>query len=258
MYFPKHILITGANRGIGAALASVYAEKNIRLSLLGRKQEALEKIALQCKQQGAEVFTYCVDVRNTEQLQQTIHDIDLQQSIELVIANAGVANYLTASCDEENWQTIQTVLETNLMGAIATISPLVTRMRQRKKGQIALMSSLAAYHGMPISPAYCASKAGLKAYGEALQGLLHKDNIAVNIICPGFIESDMSDTFPGTKSFVLSAHQAAMRIKKGLRRNKACIVFPYLLYLGMKALTLLPNRLSNFILQILGYGLARK
>lgn len=254
----SHVVITGASGGIGAALAIAYAAPSVRLSLLGRKREALEKLATQCKQKGAEAFIYCVDIQETEQLQQTITEIDAQQPVDLMIANAGVANYLDASCDEEKWQDIKTLLDVNLNGAIATITPLVTLMRKRKRGQIALISSLAAYRGMAISPSYCASKAGLKAYGESLRALLSKEGVKVNIVCPGFVESKMSNVFPGDKIFLMSADKAAGIIKTGLLRNKACIAFPRLLHIGLKILTILPAFLSNFILQLMSYGVVRK
>ena len=123
-------------------------------------------------------------------------------------------------------------------------------MRQRKRGQIAFVSSLGAYRGLAISPSYCASKAGLKAYGEALRTLLKKDNIQVSVICPGFIDSDMSKRYHDNKPFMMSAQKSALKIKKGLQRNKANITFPYFLGLGMRLLTILPNGISEFFLKI--------
>ena len=139
-------------------------------------------------------------------------------------------------------------------GVLSSIQPLILPMRTRKKGQIAIISSLAAYRGLPITPSYCASKAGIKSYGEALRGLLAKDSVQVSVVCPGFIKSAMSDDFPGAKPFMISADKAAYLIKKGLGANKACISFPFPLNLGTRLLSLLPAFIADFILSKMTYG----
>ncbi len=127
-------------------------------------------------------------------------------------------------------------------------------MRQRGNGQIALVSSLAAYRGMPVTPAYCASKAAVKSYGEALRGWLSPEGIQVNVICPGFVNSDMSDTFSAPKPFMVTATKAANIIKNDLKKNKAIIAFPFPLNLGMWLLALLPFSIASFFLGLSGYN----
>lgn len=229
----------------------------MQLSLLGRKEDALNDLAKQCRLRGADVFVYCLDLLKTEELIPLIEDIDTKKAVDLVIANAGVAIYLNAQFNEEPWPEVKKIIDTNLTAAMATVSPLISRMRQRKQGQIAFMSSLAAFHGMAINPSYSASKAGLKAYGEALRALLKTDGIQVSVICPGFIESQMSQQFPGARPFLISAEAAANKIKKGLCHNKAYIIFPNLLALGMRLLTRLPSFISGMILQKIGYGVVK-
>ena len=107
---------------------------------------------------------------------------------------------------------------------------------------------------MPITPSYCASKAGIKSYGEALRGLLAKDNVHVSVVCPGFIKSAMSDDFPGAKPFMITADKAAKLIKKGLAVNKACISFPFPLNFGTRLLSLLPAFIADYILTKMTYG----
>jgi short-subunit dehydrogenase len=131
-------------------------------------------------------------------------------------------------------------------------------MRRRRHGHIVLVSSLAAYRGLPLMPAYCASKAALKSYGEALRGWLRHDNVKVSVICPGFVASKMTDRFPGPRPFLLSAEKAADLIHKGVAKNQACIAFPFLLSFGMRLLTWLPANLADTILSALHYGSRRK
>ncbi|MGB1539781.1 MAG: SDR family NAD(P)-dependent oxidoreductase, partial [Rickettsiales bacterium] len=101
------------------------------------------------------------------------------------------------------------------------------------KGQIAVMSSLAGMRGLPSAPAYSASKAAVKAFGEALRGELGKKGVQVSVICPGYIKTPLTDvnTFP--MPFIMSAERAAERIQKGLVRNKPRIAFPLRLYLPL-------------------------
>lgn len=251
---PHHILITGATGSIGYALALSYARFGVHLSLFGRQVDKLNVLSEQCQQLGAVVCTYACDLCHFDELRQHIEHIDDQQPVDLVIANAGVAVCLNDALSIESWNDIQHTIDINLKSAIATVLPLVHRMRERKRGQIALMSSMAAYQGLPISPIYCASKAGLKAFGESLRLLLKSDNIRVSVICPGFVESPMSRCFPGKKPYLLSADDAAQQIKRGLAHNKKNITFPRLLGLGARLLTLLPERMTDFILHTLSYA----
>lgn len=256
----KHILITGATGGIGQALAKRYATSGVRLSLLGRKLQSLQELAKICQDQGAITNFFTCDLRDTQPLTELIQTIDSENSIDLIIANAGVAVYLDKQnnhATRESWEEIEKTIDINLKGTIATITPLIPRMQSRKKGQIALISSLAAYQGIAISPSYCASKAGIKAYGESLRLLLKPNNISVSVICPGFVESDMSQRFPGKKPFLLTADQAARRIQKGLNRKRGNITFPILLGWGTRLLNLLPIPISELILKNLAYALPK-
>ena len=253
MDFPSHIVITGASGGIGSALAKAYSKKGVRLSLFGRKKSELESVANECRKLLAGVSIYTVDVTQIEELQKILNEIDAANPVDLVIANAGIANHLTADYDEESWADTKTLLDVNIIGALATVSPFITKMRQRKRGQIALMSSILAFYGIPLIPAYSASKAALKGYGEALRGLLAKDGVEVSVIFPGFIKSKINDDNTGKLPFLMTADKAAQIIKRGLKKNKARIAFPLLLHIGMRCLTILPCFISDYILLKLGY-----
>lgn len=251
---PHVVVITGASRGIGAALALSYAKPNTTLGLIGRDQHALSSIASQCQHRGAETQLGLLDIRETNALHEWLATFDQQYPIDLIIANAGITNQIGSDNQAEHLQAIHRLLDINLKSAIDTIHPLVDNMRQRGAGQIALVSSLAAYRGMPVTPAYCASKAAVKAYGEALRGWLAPEGIRVNVICPGFVKSDMSDSFPGSRPFLITPDKAARIIQKGLTRNKACIAFPFPLNIGMWFIGWLPFPIASFFLGLSGYN----
>ena len=250
----KTIIITGASGDLGYALATAYAKTGIKLGLLGRNIAKLQKTQHACEQKGAVVESASIDVTDNQSLQQWIQQFNQQHPVDLLIANAGMTNSIGMNGEAEKWETINLVIDTNLKGILSTIQPLILPMRTRKKGQIAIISSLAAYRGLPITPSYCASKAGIKSYGEALHGLLAKDNVHVSVICPGFIKSAMSDDFSGAKPFMMSPEKAATIIKNGLAHNKACIAFPFPLSLGTQLLALLPATIADYILSKMTYG----
>ena len=120
-------------------------------------------------------------------------------------------------------------------------------MRARGGGQIALMSSLAGYRGMPSAPAYSASKAWVKNWGEALRGSLHGDGIRVSVICPGFVVSRITDTNSFAMPMIMDAERAVRIIMRGLAGNKARIAFPYRLHWLMWVLACLPPGLTDHL-----------
>ncbi len=253
-----NIVITGASAGIGFALAKLYAKPDVTLGLIGRSRTKLATIETICRQQGANVVSATIDVGDEVAIKSWLLEFDQQFPVDLLIANAGVTSIMPGNGEGEAWDAVSRVLDTNIYGVFNSVYPLIEPMRRRKHGQIALMSSLAAFRGMPISPAYCASKAAVKSYGEALRGWLNPYGVKVSVICPGFIKSDLSDHFPEPKSFLMSTDKAAQIIYKGLIKNKALISFPFPLDLGMKILALFPAYIANWILNALGYGGLRK
>jgi len=250
---PRSILITGASGAIGGALAEAYASPGVELLLQGRDAARLEALAVRCEALGAVVQTLGVDLAVSTQLDAWLQELAQQAPPDLLILNAGLTSHVGPNGEDESWPTIEALLDVNLKAAIALTQALIPAMRRRGSGQIALISSLSAYFGLPVTPAYCASKAGLKAYGEALRGWLGPQGIAVNVVMPGFVASAMSDRFPAPRPFMLSAQRAARLIRRGLERDRARIAFPWPLHIGMWWLAVLPADLSLWILRRLGF-----
>ncbi len=251
---PQSVLITGATGGIGVALAKKYAAPGRTLILHGRDPGKLEELSRRCEKRGAEVRTFCLDLADQPGLQSWLRELQSQPPPDLAILNAGVTSNLGSSDEGESPTATQAVLDINLGAAITITQALLPTMRRRRSGQIALISSLSAYFGLPATPSYCASKAGLKAYGEALRGWLIPQGIAVNVVLPGFVATAMSDRFPGPRPLMISADRAAHLIHQGLRRNRARIAFPAPLSWGMWWLSVLPPDLSIWLLRRMGYG----
>lgn len=247
MDFPKTILITGATSGIGRALALLYAKPGCHLFLTGRNKARLDEIEAQCKRQGATLETATLDVTEAAKLGEKILDWDQKMPIDLVIANAGISGGTGKSGGESTAQA-EEIMFTNIQGVLNTVHPLIPRMVGRKSGQIALMSSMASFRAMPGAPAYSASKAAVRFYGEALRPLLAKENIGVSVICPGFIQTPMTDVNSFPMPFLMSAEKAANTIKTGLEKNKGRIAFPFPMHFLMWFLSVFPPFMTDWIL----------
>jgi short-subunit dehydrogenase len=245
---PRCVVVTGASAGIGQALALTYAMPDVVLGLVGRDAQRLQASADACRARGATVLTGCVDVRDAQALKTWLDEFDANHPIELLIANAGVASVLASAEDWEDLARTTQVVETNFYGALHTALPVIERMRVRNAGQIALVASLAALRGTAVSPAYCASKAAIKVWADAVRPLLKRDGIALSVILPGFVKTAMSDNYPADKPLMWPADRAAAYIRRKLAARRPEIAFPFLLYSIMRLAPLLPISLADSIL----------
>jgi short-subunit dehydrogenase len=237
----RHILITGASSGIGAALALAYARDGMCLSLTARNAARLKEVAGHCKASGAEAFWQTIDVGDGAALSTWIVDRDARTPIDLVIANAGVGGErVIAAATGEPLSVAQDIVTTNILGVANTIVPLLPRFIVREKGHIAIMSSLAAFIALPQAPLYSASKAAVRMYGDGLRRLLAPKGICVTVICPGFVETPMSASLPGHRPFLWSTERAARRIVAGIGRGNREITFPWQLALLARLANVLP------------------
>ncbi|TXH33485.1 MAG: SDR family NAD(P)-dependent oxidoreductase [Rhodospirillaceae bacterium] len=225
MLEPRHILITGASSGLGAALARAYAGPGRRLFLAGRADDRLAAVADHCRRMGAAVDTTVLDVTDRAAMAAWMIQADDAAPLDLVIANAGISGGTYGGSESE--VQVRAIFAANVDGVLNTILPIQPRMEARRRGQIALMASLAGHRGFPSAPAYCASKAAVKVWGEALRGQLAPHGIAVSVVMPGYVKSPMTDANDFPMPFLMPAERAAHIIRDGLARNRARIAFPW-------------------------------
>jgi NADP-dependent 3-hydroxy acid dehydrogenase YdfG len=242
---PKTILITGASSGIGRALAVVYARDGISLSLIGRDRERLEDTAAAARAQGAEVSIGQLDVRDRHAMARWIEAADMRQPFDLVIANAGITTGLAPGEIAEDPSAVRAIVETNLIGVLNTVEPLIAPMCARGAGQIAFVGSIAGLRGLPYAPSYCATKAAVHAYSESLRGRVEARGVRVSLIVPGFVKTPLNDSIDAVKPLEVTGTDAAILIQRGLERGRAIIPFPRSLYLLARLTRILPARLVD-------------
>lgn len=237
---PRHVLITGGSSGIGEALALHYAAQGLRLTLSGRNRARLDAVAAQCRELGGEVATEVIDVCDRAAMAQWIAEVDAATPLDLVIANAGVGGSEPGAVDRA--ENTDLVFAANVHGVFNTLHPAIDVMTPRGRGQLAIVSSIAGYLGLPAAPAYSASKVAVRAYGEALRGALHAEGLEVNVVCPGYVVSRMTADARRKRKlpFLWTADKAARVIAQGLARNKARIAFPWPLVWAVRLLQVLP------------------
>ena len=237
--------IAGASSGLGAALAIKYAEKGATLYLMGRDTERLEAVKSSCVATGATCEAIICDVSDEAQMLAEITAIINKNPIDLVIVNAGISGG-TSSSAEGSAQTRQ-IFETNINGVLNTVLPALPNMTERGSGQVAIVSSCAGFRGLPGAPAYSASKNAVRAWGEALRPYYAPKGVKVNVICPGFIKTPLTDKNPFDMPLLMEADIAAEIIIKGLEANKPLIAFPWRLAAASRLISILPRRLSDWV-----------
>lgn len=238
---PKTVVITGASSGIGEALAVRYAGAGCVLGLVGRDRERLARVAERCRAAGSDVREALIDVRDRAALADWLRDFDRTSPIDLVFANAGVSTGTPPGRPHEDADAAFLLMQINVLGMVNTVQPLLPLMLSRGRGQIAVMSSVAALVPLADSPAYSASKSAILSYGLALRDRVHAAGVRVNVLCPGFVTSPMSARIKGWRPLEMSADAAAERIARGLARDREVIAFPWPLVFVSRIAAWLPD-----------------
>jgi short-subunit dehydrogenase len=243
---PSTVIITGASSGIGKALALRYACSGSVLGLMSRNGDRLNDVAEQCRRLGATVDAASLDVRARADMKHWLQTFDTRTPINILIANAGVMAGRTTNSNLESSTASYALMETNVLGVLNSVQPILPRMMARGRGQIGIVSSLAAFVPLADSPTYCASKSAVLSYGLALRSLLRQSGIGVSVICPGYVMTPMMQQETGPKPFAISADAAADIIVRGLQRDRSIIAFPVLFALIARLGGLLPDNVRRW------------
>lgn len=241
---PLRVIITGASSGIGAALAKEYSARGATLGLVARRKSLLDELAAQL---STPTLCYPVDVRDSAALNLAAQDFMQKYGCpDIVVANAGVSVGNLTELDED-LQVFQDVMDINVMGMVKTFQPFVAEMRKVKRGTLVGIASVAGFRGLPGAGAYSASKAAAISYLESLRVELHSDGISVITICPGYVETPMTQNNPYSMPFIISAETAAKKIAGIIAYKPNLAVIPWQMAILSRLFKHLPDWLYKLI-----------
>ena len=192
----KIALITGASRGIGRAIAYELAKKGAKVIINYRgSEEKAKSLAQEIEKMGKKAYLARFDVANSEEVRGEIKKIEKNiGNIQILINNAGIVrDSLLLRMKEEDWDK---VIKTNLYSIFYVTQTVLPMMIKERWGRIINISSVVAFTGNPGQTNYAAAKAGIIGFSKALALEVAGRNITVNVIAPGYIETDMTAGLP--------------------------------------------------------------
>ena len=237
-----NVFLTGASSGIGLALAREYARRGARLGMVARRATALAELAAEL---GPQHITYAVDVHDREVLIGAGRHFDAATGgADIVIANAGIS----AGVETEHFEDLDTfrdVFETNVLAVAHTFHPFIAAMRERRRGILVGIGSVAGVRGMPGSEAYCASKSAVATYCESLRVGLCGSGVRVLLLAPGFVRTPLTGRNPYPMPFLMDPDDFARSAAKRIARGGGSAVIPWQMGIVARLLRALPDALFD-------------
>ncbi|TQV77974.1 SDR family NAD(P)-dependent oxidoreductase [Denitrobaculum tricleocarpae] len=233
------IWITGASSGLGRAVAALLVTQGYHVAVSARREEALRSLAGELSGASGKVSVYPLDVTDREAVRATAGKIEAEAGpLGLAVLNAGTHREVMAQGFSAG--DVRALIELNLMGCANCLEAILPGMIARRDGQIALVSSVAGYIGLPTSAGYGATKAGLINMAEALKPECDSYGIKLQLVNPGFVRTPLTDKNPFPMPFLLEVEDAAAAMVKGLGSTRFEVIFPRRLAYILKILKRLP------------------
>jgi short-subunit dehydrogenase len=242
----KHVVITGASSGLGAALAVEMASLGAHVTLLARRQKLLDGVATQIRAQGGDALALATDVTVQESVDKAIvQAVEHWGPVDILVANAGGSPNMAAS--DVDVSLVEDTMQLNFFGIVYPTNAVLPAMIERKDGIVLAISSVAAFRGLPTMGPYCASKAAVSAWMESLRSELDLQKTGVRLITshPGFIRTPMTKDGESRMPFIVEADDAARRLVQGIVGGESTINFPWQFVAMMKFAGRLPNRMYD-------------
>lgn len=208
----KTVLITGANRGIGKAIA-LRLSANCNLVLTARNKEMLSAVQKECEANGATVYAETADIGNQKEIESLIQNALNRSRIDVLINNAGFGTFHRV--DEFPVDEFQEILNVNVVAPFLFTRAVIPTMIERKQGQIINISSVAGLNGFKSGTAYAASKHALNGFTESLREDVKDFGIAVTAVCPGGVRTEFGGNDPEkmNRDFLLEADDVARTVE---------------------------------------------
>jgi short-subunit dehydrogenase len=232
------VVITGASSGIGEALARHYASADTVLGLISRRR--VDSLNVR-----GQIISYPLDITDVAALGAAAEDfIGRFGAPDLVIANAGIS-VGTHGDELADIEKLRRVLEVNVAGLAATLAAFAPAMRRAGRGTLVGIASVAGFRGLPGAGAYSASKSAAITWLESLRVELYGSGVSVVCVCPGYIDTPMTQVNRYRMPFLLPADESARRIARAIAARRRLAVIPWQMAAVSSLLRILPGWLYD-------------
>jgi short-subunit dehydrogenase len=232
-------MITGASSGIGRGLAVELARRGAKIGLVARRVELIEEVVREVEAAGSKALALPADVQDAASMVAAAKKLGAELGpVDILIANAGVGP--TRDAANLSAEEVAGVMNVNVIGASNSVAAVIPEMVARRSGQLVVISSLAAYRGLPRSAAYCASKAAVSAFFESLRLDLEPRGIDVTIIHPGFIKTPLTVGREAQMPFLLELDDAVRKMARAIEKRRKRYSFPWQLATIVRAGMVMP------------------
>ena len=239
------VFVTGASSGIGQALALRFHAAGYRLALVARRADEVARWAADAGIAPGRFAVYGADVRDVAAIVAAAEEcIEAQGVPDVVIANAGISVGIDTA-DRADLEVMRATLETNVLGMAATFHPFVAAMCERRSGRLVGIASVAGIRGLPGHGAYCASKAAVISYCEALRGEMRPFGIKVVTIAPGYIDTPLTQGNRYSMPFLMKVDDFADSAFRAIESGSSYRVIPWQMGVVAKLMRVLPNWLYD-------------
>ena len=241
----KNVWITGASSGIGKALAIRFSTVGWHVAASARRENLLQDL----NNNNSNIHSFPLDVKDEFGAKKVFQDIiEKFQTIDICVFCTGIHD--PDAEKKLSTEKIREIMETNFFGTLNCIMAVNSYFRERKNGHISMVSSVAAYRGLPAASGYCASKSALTSLAESLYFDFKRFNVRVSVISPGFIKTPMTDKNKFPMPMIKSPEYAAEKIFIGLtKKNTFEIHFPKTFTIIVKLLKIMPDWLYFLVVE---------
>ncbi|MCL4234340.1 MAG: SDR family NAD(P)-dependent oxidoreductase [Deltaproteobacteria bacterium] len=241
-------LVTGASSGIGRETAIALARRGAVVGLVARRREELDAVAARISESCGRAIVLPADVTDADALREAASKFAAGAGgIDVLVAAAGVG--VATPAWEFDSDVAQRMIDVNVTGLMNSVAAVVPHMLERKRGRIVGLASLAGFRGLPGNATYCAGKSAVIAFLEGIRIDLAPRGVGVSTICPGWVDTPMSDPNPAPKPLMLEVDAVADAIVHSIEKGTGWVAIPRSVAASIRFGQATPNALYDLVMK---------